>query len=786
MNNTYGSANVTANEVDQSFIQQDSPQVGAVLIGTTPRGPAYRPTLVKDFDQFRAVFGDIDVNHPVTLAAFNYLKNSNSLRVVRVLGNDDGTSVANGYSVGGIVGISDVSGSNSVTGSVLAEIHHSGAPSTVTVVGVSGDANRFVISFGSTFSATASFQTSSADYIEKVLNTDPTKYTTYAHYLAATYKYQPQATSASWWKAGPVSASYKTFQRDFEEGKTPWFKSQPLGGVEFDLFRLHTKAAGRSTNDQVKVTIANVRPSANPGIYPFGTFDVQVRDFYDSDLRPNVLENHTQLTLDPDDQNYILRRIGDIYETFDDAQRKFVVQQGSYVGKPGSSYVRVEMNTAANYPPEAVPFGHRGFPRLAFSGSAVLGANKVPDLPYTVFQRDAQGNYNGNVCWGVLFVSGGVVDRMRAFPDIPTADLWFATGSDAGFSLKGLVTFSESGVTRYMYAAESSSYQPLYVSGSMQKFTVPFYGGFDGFDLRVTNPTDQYTLTNEATETTHAVVSLKRAVDTVANPDFIEGNVLVIPGVHNRRVTDYARAMVNDRKDMLFVMDVTGSTVADTESYLTNREIDDNYTAAYYPDLKMEHPLVPGRLIRVPPSVGVIGALAYTDRVSQPFFAPAGLNRGGLGQFGIKDVVDRLSFKDRDRLSDARINPIGTFTKEGVVIYGQKTLQARPSALDRVNVRRLLILAKKQVMQVAKELLFEPNNSGTWQRFVNRTNPILEQIRRDQGLERFKVVMDSTTTTPDLVDRNAVYGKIFLQPTRSAEFISVDFIVTSSGVTFGS
>lgn len=788
MSNTFSSPSVSANEIDQSFSATEGPSNGAALVGTTPKGPAFKPVVVRKFDEFRQVFGELDPAHPLTFAAFNYLKNGSSLRVIRVLGNDDGTSTQTGYNVDGIVGISDVSGAIGATGSILAEIHYSGTKPTV--VGVASDANRFVISFGSVFSATASFQTSSADYIGKVLNTDPTKYSTYYHYVSSVYKYQPQAASASWWSVSTLSASWKTFDRDHEQGQTPWFKSQLLGGQEFDLFKLFTRADGRSTNDDVKVTIANVRPSANPTIYPYGTFDLAVRDFNDSDTRPVVLESFTGLNFDPDDRNYILRKIGDVNETFSDTERKFQVTDGSWPGSPGSRYIRVKLSDS-NFPAEALPWGHRGFPKLLYSGSAGTtgagGQNKVPDLIYNAFQRDSQGNPNDLVCFGVLFVSGGVADRMRAFPDIPTSDAAM-TGSDAGFSLKGLTSFSDNGTTRWYWSSAGTTYQPLYASGSVQKFTVPFYGGFDGWDLRVQNPIGQWTLANDALEASSiGVVSLKRAIDVIRNPDLLDMNVLAIPGVHNKRVTDYARSMANERKDVLYIVDVTGSTVSEVESALTAREIDDNYAACYYPDVKQEHPNVPGRLVRVPASVAAIAAIGYTDRVAQPFFAPAGMNRGGLtDNFGIKDVVDRLDFKDRDRLYDARINPIGTFTKEGVVIYGQKTLQARPSALDRVNVRRLLILAKKSVLQEAKELLFEPNNAGTWTRFVNKVNPILDRIRRDQGIERFRVVMDSTTNTPDIIDRNAMYGKIILQPTKAVEFVSIDFVITNAGVAFGS
>jgi Bacteriophage tail sheath protein len=191
------------------------------------------------------------------------------------------------------------------------------------------------------------------------------------------------------------------------------------------------------------------------------------------------------------------------------------------------------------------------------------------------------------------------------------------------------------------------------------------------------------------------------------------------------------------------------------------------------------------RMVRVPPSVGVLGALAFNDRVAQAFFAPAGLNRGGLSAFGIVDIVDRLNHDDRDALYDARINPITKFPIEGIVIFGQKTMQLRASSLDRVNVRRLLILAKRTIAGFARRLIFEQNSPPVWTRFINAVNPILEGYRRDQGIARFKVVMDSSTNTDDVIDRNEMRGKIFLQPIKAAEFISVDFVITNSGVTFG-
>jgi phage tail sheath protein FI len=234
----------------------------------------------------------------------------------------------------------------------------------------------------------------------------------------------------------------------------------------------------------------------------------------------------------------------------------------------------------------------------------------------------------------------------------------------------------------------------------------------------------------------------------------------------------------------MLIMDITGSSVADAATRLTARGIDDNYVATYYPDLYYSDQENTQRQVVVSPSVAVLGAMAFSDRVGQVFFAPAGLNRGGLSNFNIINVVDKLTYQDRNALYDARINPIAIFPVEGICVFGQKTLQAKPSALDRINVRRLLIYAKKTIASAAKYLLFEPSNKNTWDRFVRQVNSILDKIRQDQGIDRFLVVMDSTTNTPDLIDRNVMSGKIFLQPTRAAEFIDLSFIISSSGVAF--
>ncbi len=184
----------------------------------------------------------------------------------------------------------------------------------------------------------------------------------------------------------------------------------------------------------------------------------------------------------------------------------------------------------------------------------------------------------------------------------------------------------------------------------------------------------------------------------------------------------------------------------------------------------------------VPPSVVMGGIYAFNDKVAHPWFAPAGLNRGGIDT--AIQAERKLTNNNRDDLYESNINPIATFPGQGVTVFGQKTLQKKASALDRINVRRLLISVKKFIASTSRFLVFEQNNSATRRRFLNIVNPFMEQVQSNSGLTAFRVVMDDTNNTPDVIDRNILFGQIFVQPTRTAEFIVLDFTLQPTGATF--
>ena len=336
-------------------------------------------------------------------------------------------------------------------------------------------------------------------------------------------------------------------------------------------------------------------------------------------------------------------------------------------------------------------------------------------------------------------------------------------------------------------------------------FIAPMFGGFDGFDIAERDPFRNTLLDGKTEKTNYAYNSIKEAVDIVSDAEQNPFNVALIPGVYEKTLTDHLLDTCEDRGDALAIMDLEGDFKSDdenTESYKTrvdnaavgtvvsnlrDRNINSSYGAAYFPWVQVMDS-INDQVVMMPPSVLALGTLASSERSSALWFAPAGFNRGGLsgGQAGLSviGVTQKLTSKQRDDLYEANINPIASFPSEGIVIFGQKTLQVTPSALDRINVRRLMIFLKKRISQIANTILFDQNVQTTWNRFTGQVGPFLESVKTGLGLTEYKVVLDTSTTTPDLIDQNILYAKIFLKPARAIEYIAIDFNITRTGASF--
>jgi phage tail sheath protein FI len=273
-------------------------------------------------------------------------------------------------------------------------------------------------------------------------------------------------------------------------------------------------------------------------------------------------------------------------------------------------------------------------------------------------------------------------------------------------------------------------------------------------------------------------------INLLANQDDYKFNILLTPGIFNSLQSGLVSSIVSiaeNRGDFIYVCDLVpyGSTISTVTTQAATRNT--SYAAAYWPWCQVQDP-DSGVQVWTPASTVIGGVYAYNDKVAEPWFAPAGINRGGLTT--VIRAERRLAQSDRDTLYNSKVNPIATFPGTGVVVYGQKTLQTQASALDRVNVRRLLIALKSYISQVGNNLVFEQNTIATRNQFLSQVNPYLESVQQRQGLYAFKVVMDDSNNTPDVIDRNQLVGNIYLQPTKTAEFIYLNFNVTPTGATF--
>ena len=644
-----------------------------------------------------------------------------------------------------------------------------------------------------------------------------------------------------------------------QEAETGWVIGQDVGAAAswdpdqaLKLFRLKGRGHGEWLHKNVKISIEKIRYS-NTQTTDFGSFSVVLRSLTDTDSNPVVLERFDNLTLDPRSPNYISRKIGDQYYEWNESERRLRLY-GEYANQSKFIYVSDINEGNIQNVNSLIPFGYFGPPNFAsvtnWSGSASDPAvsNSYISTGNT-FGTGSDGGFlsasyeqlTASLEWPVVRLrhsasDGGLSDQTDACfgmqttrtvgatrGDASTKDyhrLWLASGW--GGDGTGLVEYS------YIFTMDdvvADTARAYYSSGSRasetsktavddykglidlgyDKFTMPLWGGFDGFDITKPDPMYNGGMTLATELNNYAYNTYKRAIDTVADPEFVDMNLLASPGLTNTGLTTHMIDVCEARADALALIDLPNVYIPSHEAYypdladrqgsapssaatsLRDRQIDSSYGATFYPWVQTVDEGT-GQALWIPPSVAMMGVLASSERSSQIWFAPAGFNRGGLsdGAAGIPvtSVSRRLTSKERDTLYEARINPIASFPSTGIVVFGQKTLQERPSALDRINVRRLVIYLKKQISILSTQILFEQNVQATWNRFKGLIEPFLANVKTQFGITDYRLILDERTTTPDLVDQNVVYAKIMIKPARAIEYIAIDFIVASTGASF--
>ena len=696
---------------------------------------------------------------------------------------------------------------------------------------------------GVNFNFEASFSTSDAEYLTKVFGT--TNFGKPRTVVPLFVEERFQALLNYGWRKGfirglkPVLVDLDSAQSNasdsigwyldrYQTPSSPWVVSELRGTKVYNLFKFYTIADGDAANYEIKISIGNIS-------FANGTFDVFVRDYYDTDTNPVVVEKFTNCSMDPSQNNFIAKKVGTLDGEF----------------QLNSTYIMVEMNEDA--PVDALPCGFEGFnfrtygsatspfpvykTKYDFPGEVIFNPPFAAPIqsPGDNVRRTYLGISNNN-SW-----DGNYFEYVGKQNPISTCDL---EGGEWNYRSKGFhmdkdasgITISDafttSGTPRFDVGDANFSSEPNnptnpYYRIYSRKFTLLVQGGFDGWDIYREHRTnsDRYVLgrtgylngacpdnrypnavgwgafkqiavgdgTQDFANTDYYAYLL--GIQTFANPEAVNINVFVSPGIDYVNNSDLVEATIdmieNDRADSLYItttpdynLFLPTTTGGDGMIYpqeavdnLEQTGIDSNYTATYYPWV-LTRDTVNNTQIYIPATAEVTRNLALTDNIAFPWFAAAGYTRGIVNSIKARK---KLTQEDRDTLYQGRINPIATFSDVGTVIWGNKTLQVRESALDRINVRRLLLQARKLISAVSVRLLFDQNDEQVRQDFLNSVNPILDAIRRDRGLYDFRVTVSSDVAD---LDRNQMTGKIYIKPTRSLEFIDITFYITPTGASF--
>tara|TARA_R110000744_G_scaffold40802_6_gene92574 strand:+ start:7141 stop:10503 length:3363 start_codon:yes stop_codon:yes gene_type:complete len=630
---------------------------------------------------------------------------------------------------------------------------------------------------------------------------------------------------------------------EWETPETPWVVSELQGSDVYRLFKFVSISDGNGANREIKISITNLS-------FERGEFDVLIRDFYDTDASPNVLEKYTRCSMDPTKVSFIGRKIGTSTGEFELKSKYTMIYPGE--GVLEGTYT------------SSLPCGFEGYrfrkygscsvnPKIVYKRKYYTPGEVIYDPPFgagTTNNRTISGGDKLSKTYlGVSDSAGAGYDAdffehkgYQAPTNIcttTTGQLWPVITQ--GFHMDSGATVVIGGQAGYLeWSGTTLSGKPVFVVGDAsfdkeptlstdpykplraRKFTLAPHGGFDGWDIyrKTRSNSDDYrmgltgflngacasiefpTATGAGTfkklsqtEANTDYFAYLRGIKTFSNPEAIDINVFTTPGidyVDNLGLVNEAIDMVEtDRADSLYIvttpdynMFVSESTnpanVITPDEAVDNVEdslIDSNYTATYYPWIQIRDS-ANNKQIFIPPTSEVMRNIALTDNVAFPWFASAGYTRGVVNATKARK---KLTLDERDTLYVARINPIATFSDVGPIIWGNKTLQVRESALDRINVRRLLLQTRKLISAVAVRLIFEQNDDIVRQQFLDLVNPILDSIRRDRGLTDFRVVLSND---PEEIDRNEMNGKIYIKPTRALEYIFVEFLITPTGASF--
>ena len=726
MAETLISPGVLARENDTPFVSAQPITVGAAIVGPTVKGPVEIPTVVTSYSEFINKFGDVlssgsdTYSYFTSIAAYNYFSNGgDTLLVARVV-------------------------SGSYTPAISTDINNTaesagGAYSSVTFTIVS---NNTASGFGSDSGGTLKFN------IPALVGGE---YTYVNYWLQTSWggwqEYYPHGNS------GYVSMSSTPTLDEFGIRMADFFSSASINGIDNVLYQYFSASYNTSTNE---LTITS-RDSGS------GLNDTIVRYGYAPDSWIWAGADDSQFN------NAVVMGggadgVSSIAFTLETISEGIIMNSSSSVDSQGA----LADGTANNIRYQIInPSTANGtFGLLIRQGNDTTNNQTVletwtnlsldPHSPNYVSKVIGDYNYNYNPTTNQIEVSGS----------FPNASKYVRVKS-VNYPTPNY--FDNAGNPKPQYV----SYLPVAANGAFYQATGDVKGGARFYNEVITSNTQGLEGAN-----------YNNMIALLSNKDDYRFNALFTPGLFSELHTTQINNIISNtqnRGDNIFVLDLVDYADNTTNVVAQAASLDTSYAAAYWPWVQIKDPGT-GKNVWVPASTVIAGVYAYNDKVAEPWFAPAGINRGGLSK--VIRAEQKLPQSSRDTLYNGKVNPIATFPGTGVVVYGQKTLQTRASALDRVNVRRLLIQLKSYISQIANNLVFEQNTIATRNQFLSQVNPYLESVQQKQGLYAFKVIMDDTNNTPDVIDRNQLIGQIYLQPTKTAEFIYLDFNITPTGATF--
>lgn len=591
------------------------------------------------------------------------------------------------------------------------------------------------------------------------------------------------------------SNAYTDYNQQFQTPETPWVVSELRGSEIERLFKFISISDGNTANLEIKISITNINPVT-------GEFNVIIRDFNDNDQNQIILESFTRCTMRQGENNYIGNRIG--------------TSNGDYPLR--SEFVMLEINQEASQ--DAFPAGFEGYSQNNWASSATTAGTGAEGIAPRIFYKTSYSpderlnrvflGISENAYDGVSLQGTGIDQNQYNYkgtgPFIKSKGFHMDSGATGTYTDGNqLIGQFEVGAGRFRTASDINSETDTYFDIFSRKFTLVPAGGFDGWNehrnersygdlFRQGGPFDGVA---DGITPSNDYQAWETAINTFANPEEVTINLFATPGINWSDNLGLIRSSLDmieqERTDSLYIIDSPDIDIPlsigqrtdiiaanDISDLLDAANIDSSYAATYFPWI--QHVDVDNNVrVFIPPTGEVVRAMAFTDNVSFPWFAPAGLQRGVTN--AVKSKF-KLSQDARDILYENRLNPMADFNDVGTTIFGQRTLQIRDSALDRINVRRLLLQTKVLISNIAIRLLFEQNDQTTIDQFLASANPILDNIRRERGLQDFRVKMDDSINSPESRDRNELFGEIQLRPTRSVEFIGLTFTLTPAGASF--